>query len=220
MRKRLIWGSVVLVGLVLLATAASTAASSFSTWYGRYTLSSSSTWYGRYTLGATISFKVEGQQRCSWGCCCSCCQPSCTETQVTGWRVADASGSVIYSVVHDAPVLASTWQGSWTQIDSGGASVSAGSYTLYVDTSVGTLSRCLYLYEPCCGSCCSSSCCGSSRCGCGWGLCSWGWSRCGWSRCGCGQQSTITSCGCRTSLVLVKESTSCCYSRSLWPCCP
>lgn len=208
MRKRFVWGSVVLVGLVLLAAAASTTASSFSTRYGRY------------TLGETILFRVEDQQRCGWGLCGCCCQPPCAETQVMGWRVADASGNIVYSVVHDVPVLASTWQGSWAQIDSGGASVSAGSYTLYVDTSVGTVSRCFYLYEPCCGSCCSSSCCGWSRCGCGWGFCSWGWSRCGWSRCGCGQQSTITSCGCRTSLVLVKQSTSCCYSRSLWPCCP
>lgn len=80
-----------------------------------------------------------------------------------------------------------------------GASIPPGYYTLYVDTSVGTLSRCLYLYDPCCGCC-------------------WGWSSCGWSRCGSGSQSTITSCGCRTSLVWVEEETPCCHLFFRWPC--
>lgn len=192
MKKRFVWGSAVLVGLVLLVAAASATAGSFGFEEGCY------------KVGETILFKVEDQQRCFWGCCCSCCQPSCTATQVVGWRITDASGNIVYSVVHDVPVLASTWQGSWSGVDATGAIVVAGSYTLYVDTSVGTLSRCLRLYDPC-GDCCCNRC--------------WGWSGCGWSRCGCELQSTITSCGCRTTLVLVKQTTGCCRSLFWWPCC-
>ena len=183
-KKRIVWRSSVVIGLVLLAVAVSATASAFSTSYGRY------------KLGETILFKIEDQQRCGWGCCCNCCQPACTQTQVLGWRIADSSGNIVYSMVYDVAVLASTWQGSWSQVDSVGAAVAAGSFTLYVDTSAGTLSRCLYLYDPCCGCC-------------------WGW-----SRCGCGQKTTITNCCCSTSLVFVQQSTSCCFSLFRWPCCP
>jgi len=192
-KKRFVWGSAVVIGVVLLAITASATASAFSTSYGRY------------KLGEAILFRIEDQQRGSWGwgCCCNCCQPACTATQVLGWRIADASGNVVYSVMHDLPVVASTWQGSWSQVNSVGIAVAAASYTLYVDTSAGTLSRCLYLYDPCCGGC-----------GC------WGWSGCGWSRCGCGQQATITNCCCTTRLVFVQQSTSCCFPLFRWPCCP
>ena len=191
MKKRFVWGSAVVIGVVLLAMTASATASAFSTSYGQY------------KLGETILFKIEDQQRRSWGwgCCNSCCQPACTAMQVMGWRIADASGNVVYSVVHDVAVVASTWQGSWSQVNSVGIPVTAGSYTLYVDTPAGTLSRCLYLSDPCCGGC-------------------WGWSGCGWSRCGCGQQTTITNSCCTTSLVFMQQSTSCCFSLFRWPCCP
>ena len=194
MKRRFIWRGVVLVSLALLVAGATVTAGSIG--------------YERYRLGETVMFKVEDQRQCFWSCCC-CCQPTCTGTQVTGWRIADASGNIVYSVAHDVPVVASTWQGSWSQVDSTGVAVAAGCYTLYVDTSAGTLSRCLYLYDPC------SGCCGSC---CGWSWCGWGW--CGWSRCGCGTQSTITSCCYRTSLVLVRPTTGCCTSLYQWPCCP
>ena len=196
MKKRFVWGSAVVIGVVLLAMTASATASAFSTSYGRY------------NLGETILFKIEDQQRGSWGwgCCNSCCQPACTATQVMGWRIAGSSGNVVYSVAHAVPVLASTWQGGWSQVNSVGTAVAAGSYTLYVDTSAGTLSRCLNLSDPCCGGC--------------WGWSGCGWSGCGSSRCGCGQQATITNCCCTTSLVFMQQATRCCFSLFRWPCCP
>lgn len=188
MKKRFVWPGVVLVGLLLIAAVMGAASTS------------SSVWSGRYRVGETVLFKVEDQKVFCW---CCCCQPACPETQVLGWHIADSSGGIVYSVVNDAPVPASIWQGSWSQINSLGASVAAGYYILCVDTSVGTLSRCLYLYDPCCGCC--------------WGCC--GWSCCGWSRCGCGPQSTITSCCSRTSLVWIVEEAPCCHLFFRWPCC-
>ena len=218
-KKRFVWPGVVLVGLLVIVAVMGAASTS------------SSVWYGRYRVGETILFKVEDEPRGWWGCCCQC---TCSETQILGWHIASSSGQTIYTVVHDAPVPASIWQGSWSQINSSaaaaqasaqaaasatataqassaagtstssayasGASVPPGYYTLYVDTSVGTLSRCFYLYDPCCGCC-------------------WGWSSCGWSRCGCGSQSTITSCCCRTSLVWVEEEQPSCHLFFRWPCC-
>jgi len=185
-KKRFVWPGVVLVGFLVVVAVMGAASTP------------SSVWYGRYRVGETVLFKVEDQKVFCW--CCCCCQPTCPETQVLGWHVSDSSGGIIYSVVNDEPVPASIWQGSWSQINSLGASVAAGYYILYVDISVGTLSRCLYLYDPCCGCC-------------------WGWSSCGWSRCGCGSQSTITSCCGRTSLVWVEEEQPCCHLFFQWPCC-
>ncbi len=185
MRKRFVWSGVVLVGLVVIAAVVGAASTS------------SSVWSGRYRVGETVLFKVEDQKVFCW--CCCCCQPACPETQVLGWHIADSSGEGIYSVVHDAPVPASIWQGSWSQINSLGAFVAPGYYTLYVDTSVGTLTRYLCLYDPC-------SCC--------WSL------GCCWSCYPCGQTSTITDCCCRASLVWVVEETPCCHLFFWWPCCP
>ena len=228
MGRRLAWGSIVLVGLVLFSMVASVTAASYSTWSGRY------------RLGEPILFKVQDQKVCCW---CCCCQPTCPETQVFGWRIADSCGRTIYAVVHDVPVSASIWQGSWAQVDSSaaagaqasaqaaasatatgqsatavatgiatssayayGTSVSAGSYILYVDTSVGTLSRCLRIYDPCsyCNCCWSCSCC-----------------NCCWPRTcsSCTASATITNCCCRTSLVLIAEQSTCCYPFFRWPCC-
>lgn len=184
MRRRFVWSGVVLVGLVIIAAVMGAASSS------------SSAWSDRYRVGETVLFKVEDQKLFCWSCCC--CQSTCPETQVLGWHVSDSSGGIIYSVVNDEPVPASIWQGSWSQINFVGASVAAGYYTLYVDTSVGTLTRCLRVYDPC-------SCC--------WSL---GWC---WGCSSCEQTSTITSCCCRTSLVWIVEETPCC--QLFWrPCCP
>jgi len=156
-------------------------------------LGSASTSAVRFQLGEAIQFSVEDSTTWWWGCCC-CCETS----TVSGWRVLNSAGITVYSVIHDAPVASTAWQGSWPQIDSEGLAVPAGSYTLYVDTSVGTLSRCLYLYDRC--DCCSyystwcTSCCESvssiSSCNCTTSLefisscgsaCSWFW----WFGCGC-----------------------------------
>lgn len=153
----------------------------------------------RYKLGETVLFKVDDSGGSWWSCCCQC--DTCSDTQVLGWRIANSSGQTIFSVVHDAPVLASTWQGSWVQVDSTGGAVAAGSYVLYVDTSVGTLSRFINLYDPC-------------------NYCGWSW---GWSCNTCQQeQATITThCYCKTSLVLARESStcnSCWWPFFRWPC--
>ncbi len=155
---------------------------------------------GRYKLGEAISFKVQDEHIGWWNCCCQSC---CPGTQITGWHVTDSSGQTVYSVVFDSPGVASTWEGSWGQVNMDGVAVAAGNYTLYVSTSVGTLSRTVTLYDPCCGGC---------GCGCGW---TWWW----WGCSSCNQQASITTnCNCKTSLVLLSESSTCCGSLFWWPC--
>ena len=149
-----------------------------------------------YNLGEQIQFQVEDTTTWCWGCC-YCCE----ESLVLGWRVADAHGQVVYSVIHDAPVSSSFWQESWPQIDMNGLAVVAGQYKLYVDTSVGTLSRGFTLRDPCgcnwCTSCCTSSC--TSRV--------------------CNEDvSSITNCTCRTALVLVETCNTGCFPLFWWGC--
>ena len=95
-----------------------------------------------YDLGEEIQFKVEDSTIWLWGCC------SCADSLVLGWRIANASGQVVYSVIHDAPVSSAIWQGSWLQFDMNGSAVVAGQYKLYVDTSAGTLSRNITIGVP------------------------------------------------------------------------
>ncbi|MCK4394817.1 hypothetical protein KAX17_18110 [Candidatus Bipolaricaulota bacterium] len=184
-------GSVVLVVLVLFVTIASAAASPCSTRCASY------------RLGEPIVFMVKDQKTSGW--CCCCC--TCPDTQILGWYIVDSDGDTVNSLEFDPVGYASDWDGTWSQTDDLGASVPAGTYTLYVETSVGLLSRCLKLYDPC--SCCS---------GCN---CCWSYSRCwGWRCCTCGQVATITHGCCRTSLVLTQEKTTRCSFRLRWPCCP
>ena len=147
---------------------------------------------GCYEVGELVQFNVQDTTRFWWWGDC-CCQSSCDETQVTGWHIANSSGETIFEVLHDndGPTAASAWQGNWAQIDSTGVEVPAGEYTLYVDTSVGTLSRSLRVYDPCSGC----------------GYCNFFWN-CNW----CNTTSIITTdCYCRTSLVLLKEGSDCCW---------
>jgi hypothetical protein len=137
----------------------------------------------RFRLGQTIQFGIQDSTTWFWGCC------SCEATLVLGWRVVNSAEQVVYSVVHDAPVAASAWQGSWAQVDVSATSVPGGQYKLYVDTSVGTLSRCFTIYDPCARSWCSSC-----------------------SRCVCEGVSSITSCACRTTLVFVDSCQTGCFS--------
>jgi hypothetical protein len=134
----------------------------------------------RFKLGEDVAFHVNDSTTWFWGCC------TCEATLVLGWRIVSSMEQVIYSVVHDAPVASSTWIGTWGQIDSTGAAVPAGQYKLYVDTSVGTLSRCFTLYDPC---------------GCGW------CHPC--TACACEDVSSITTCACRASLVFNACQTGC-----------
>jgi len=149
----------------------------------------------RFRAGEEIQFKIEDSTTWFWNC--GCC--SCDDTLVLGWRVVSLSEQVVYSVVHDAPVAASVWRGSWGQVDSLGSNVAAGQYKLYVDTSVGTMSRCFSVYDPC---------------GCSW------CNPC--NTCICEDTSTISSCSCRTALVFVDSCRTGCFPFPLfwgWGCC-
>jgi len=174
--------AVVLVAVLVLSAIAVQAGSMYTTWTGRY------------KIGETVAFKIVDSGG-GWWSCGQC--NTCGQSQILGWHIADSSGQTIYTVVHDAPVPSSSWQGTWTQVDANGAAVAAGTYTLYVDTSVGTLTRFIKLYDPC-------------------NSCTWGW---GWSCNTCQETATIvTNCYCRTSLVLQKETTTCGWP-FWWPCC-
>ncbi len=170
------WVSIATVVLLVLALASFAALPASST---------------RFRVGTEIQFKIEDSSTWFWGCC-GCCE--CADTLVLGWRIVDSVEQVVYSVVHDAPVASSVWLGTWTQVDSGGVAVSEGYYKLYVDTSVGTLSRCFTVYDPC-------SCC-------------WGCNIC--SACACTDVACITSCACRTSLVFVDTCSTGCYFPLFW----
>ena len=144
-----------------------------------------------FDLGEEIQFKVEDSTTWWWGCC------SCEESLVLGWRIVNSSQQVVYSVIHDAPVSAAIWQGSWLQFDMNGIAVAAGQYKLYVDTSVGTLSRNVTIRDPnACGWCTSSctSCVGEDV-------------------------PTITSCSCRTTLVFVESCQTGCFPFFWWGSC-
>jgi hypothetical protein len=162
-------GCVLVIALFLSSVAATAATSLFGT---------------RFKAGETIQFEVEDSTMWSWGCCCC----SCTTTSILGWRIMDTAGQTIYSVVHDAPVNSTVWTGSWAQMNVVGSAVPSGQYVLYVDTSIGTLSRCFTIYDPC-------ACCGSGTC----------------YSCVCDQVSSITDCRCKATLVFVDTCTSGCF---------
>lgn len=166
------WNAVGCVLMLVLLLSSVTALSTGTTVFGT-----------RFRLGGTIQFEIQDSTTWFWGCC------SCEATLVLGWRVVNSAEQVVYSVIHDAPVAASAWQGSWVQVDVNAASVPGGQYKLYVDTSVGTLSRCFTIYDPCARSWCSSC-----------------------SQCACEGVSSITDCACRTALVFVDSCQTGCFS--------
>lgn len=143
-----------------------------------------------YDLGDEIRFQVQDSTIWWWGCC------SCEDSLILGWRIVNLSGQVVYSVIHDAPVSAAIWQGSWLQLDMNGVAVAAGQYKLLVDTSAGTLSRCFTLRDPCGCNWCTSSC----------------------TSCICEDVPSITTCSCKTSLVFVDDCNSGCFPFFLWGC--
>ena len=151
-----------------------------------------------FQLGEAIQFEVEDTTTWLWGCCC------CEDSLVLGWRIVNIYEQVVYSVVHDAPVASAIWQGTWMQLDMNDVAVAAGDYKLYVDTTVGTLSRCFTLRDPC--NCCN------------W--CNWCTSSCASCNC-CEDVSSISDCGCRTTLVFVEDDAcaSGCFPFFWWGCC-
>ena len=144
-----------------------------------------------YDLGEEIQFQVQDSTTWWWGCC------SCEDSLVLGWRIVNLSGQVVYSVIHDAPVSSAIWQGSWLQLDMNGIAVAAGQYKLLVDTSVGTLSRCFTIQDPCGCNWYVSSCCTS---------------------CVCEDVPTITNCSCSTTLVFVEDCNTGCFPFFFWGC--
>jgi hypothetical protein len=143
----------------------------------------------RYDIGELIQFQVVDESTCWW----CCCEPACDPTMIHAWRVARVGGPVVYSVQFDAQAPALGWVGNWSQVDMNGMQVSAGNYILYVDTSIGTLSRCFRIVDPCC-----------------WNFC--------WWCCSCSSNPCITQCYCKTSLEWVYPEPECCWP--CWPCCP
>ncbi len=173
------------VALVLLVVSVAmfSAAAATSTVYGT-----------RFKVGETIQFKIE-DSTIWWGGCCCC--TSCTETSVLGWHITNSAGQTIYNAINDAPVPASSWVGTWTQIDANDNPVGAGQYMLYVDTSIGTLSRCFTIYDPC---------------GCNYPY----WC----NACTCEELPSITNCGCKTTLVFVDTCQNCYFPFFWWfGCC-
>ncbi len=164
MKKISGWAIVILVGAVLAVTVTSVAA----TGPGRNVV---------YQLGEAIVFRVVNTPL---NCCC--CQPG-PNVKILGWRITDSCGKTIHSVTYKTPILASSWQGQWPEVNLKAVSaaeakveasspgtvyqawknamttyeeywngvespVAPGWYVLYVDTTSGTLSRCLYLSDP------------------------------------------------------------------------
>ena len=181
MRRQIAWAGVVLIGMVLLSAVAASASSS---WFWGTT---------SYKAGEAVVFNVTTESTC-WWCCNSCGQPACPVVTISGWRVADSAGKVVYNVIFDAPVAASAWQGTWHQLDGYQQAVAAGYYTLYVDASVGTLSLCFRITDPC---------------GCGCGM----WS---WNCCDCQEKPSITNCTCKTTLAFVPQESPCACNQSLF----
>jgi hypothetical protein len=178
-KRWLVWGGFVLVSLVMLLAVAGAGASSLS--------------ITRYAVGESVLFQIETQNTCWWSCC-GCCNCACPEIQVSGWRVVDGGGTIVYAVSLEAPIAVPAWTGSWNQANTSGVPVAAGNYVLYVDTTVGMLSRSFLIYDPCC--------------------CCWGWL---WPCFTCEEASRITQCCCRITLTLSHEQRPC--SPCSWPCC-
>ena len=86
---------------------------------------------------------------------------------------AEAAGP---GAIHQAwQKVMSTYRAYWEGVET---PISPGCYTLYVDTTIGTLSRCLWLYNPI-NRCPSGECCGY---------------------CVCEQASVQVGCCCRATL--------------------
>jgi len=94
--------AVVLVAVLVLSAIAVQAGSMYTTWTGRY------------KIGETVAFKIVDSGG-GWWSCGQC--NTCGQSQILGWHIANSSGQTIYTVVHDAPVPSSSWQGTWTQVD-------------------------------------------------------------------------------------------------------
>ncbi len=166
--------SVVLASVLVLLVASLAATASTSSLFGT-----------RFKVGTEIQFRVEDQSTWWWNCCCPC-----TPSDILGWRIATATGQIVFNMLYEVAAPASSWLGSWNQRDVNGVAAPVGQYVLYVDTTVGTMSRCFSIYDPC----------GCTTC----------WSPC-WS-CACQEVPTLTTCACRTSLVFVDPCTNGCFS--------
>ena len=181
-KRRSLWRRACLVALMFLAG------------FVVMAIPTSSTSRMQYNLGETVRFEIAERDICWWFC--GSCKPVCS-VEVLAWHITDACGVWIYSVAHDVPVPASSWLGSWSQVDSSGLQVSAGYYQIAVETSLGTISRCIRITECCRGWC-------------------WNPGRC-LSSCTCNETPTLTECCCKASLEFVVEEAACCFP-FFWRC--
>ena len=65
------------------------------------------------------------------------CPCMCDEITVTGFRVLNGEGAVVYRVQDGFPLPAGEWVGRWDLVDAAGNPVPPGSYTALVETSLG-----------------------------------------------------------------------------------
>jgi len=181
MKRRSLWRGTCRVALIFLFGSVATAIPTLSTTMAQY------------DPGETVRFEVSEHDICWWFC--GDCKPVCF-VEVLAWRITDACGVWIYSVSHEVPVPASSWQGSWSQVDSAGLQVSAGHYQIAVETSLGTISRCIRITERCRG---------------------WCWNPCRCLRsCTCNETPALAECCCKVSLEFVVEK-ACCFP-FFWRC--
>ena len=182
MTRQSLWRRACLVSLVFLAGAAVMA------------IPAANASRMQYTPGETVRFEVAERDICWWFC--GDCKPVCS-AEILSWHVSDACGVWVYSVQHEVPVPGSNWLGSWSQVDSAGLQVSAGYYQIVVETSLGPISRCIRITEPCPGWC-------------------WTPDRC-LRGCACSETPTRAECCCKVSLEFVVEGTACCFP-FFWRC--
>ena len=65
------------------------------------------------------------------------CPCMCDEITVTGFRVLNGEGAVVYRVQDGFPLPAGEWVGRWDLVDAAGEPAPPGSYTAVVETSLG-----------------------------------------------------------------------------------
>lgn len=65
------------------------------------------------------------------------CPCLCDEITVTGLRVLDEEGNVVYEAPGGYPIPAGEWVGRWDLVDAAGNPVPPGSHTALVETSLG-----------------------------------------------------------------------------------
>lgn len=86
-----------------------------------------------------------------WSWCCCCCQAP--QVQVTGWRVVDWNGNIVYQEAFPSPQPPGKWV--WKQVDASGNPVPPGYYKIVVSTTTGEYENTVKIVaKTCCCQCC------------------------------------------------------------------